>query len=195
MPTLVTILHVLVCIFLMLTVLLQAGKGGGMGAAFGGGTSAGTVFGGSGAGNFLRKLTVAAATIFMITSMVLAYLGSATGEDSLKRYSAQQRKAAAAKQAEHERALEGTTPLDPAGEADVVPPPEGTVDEGDLEEGMIDDPAEDEPADLIEPREELGDDTELSDEIPGAVAPRDTAPAETAPAEAAPAEDEAGDTP
>ena len=35
METLVTILHVLVCIFLMLTVLLQAGKGGGMGAAFG----------------------------------------------------------------------------------------------------------------------------------------------------------------
>ena len=36
--------------FLMLTVLLQAGKGGGMGAAFGGGSSSGTVFGGSGAG-------------------------------------------------------------------------------------------------------------------------------------------------
>ena len=37
MSTIVTIVHVLVCIFLMLTVLLQAGKGGGMGAAFGGG--------------------------------------------------------------------------------------------------------------------------------------------------------------
>ena len=36
MSTLITILHVIVCLFLMLTVLLQSGKGGGMGGAFGG---------------------------------------------------------------------------------------------------------------------------------------------------------------
>ena len=71
MEILVKILHVIVCLFLMLTVLLQAGKGGGMGAAFGGGSSMGTVFGGSGAGNFLRRLTVGAAIIFMVTSTAL----------------------------------------------------------------------------------------------------------------------------
>ena len=65
MSTLITILHVIVCLFLMLTVLLQSGKGGGMGGAFGGG-NAGTVFGGSGASSFLRKLTAGAATIFML---------------------------------------------------------------------------------------------------------------------------------
>ena len=48
MSTLVTILHVVVCLFLMLTVLLQQGKGGGMGGAFGG-SNAGSVFGGAGA--------------------------------------------------------------------------------------------------------------------------------------------------
>ena len=50
------ILHVFVCTFLVLVVLLQAGKGGGIGIAFGGGGSQ-TVFGSSGAGNFLTRLT------------------------------------------------------------------------------------------------------------------------------------------
>jgi preprotein translocase subunit SecG len=83
MSTIVTVIHVFVCVFLMLTVLLQAGKGGGMGAAFGGGSSAGTVFGGSGAGNFLRRLTVIAAVVFMLTSMTLAWLASTSGADHL----------------------------------------------------------------------------------------------------------------
>ena len=104
MQTLVTILHVLVCFFLVLTVLLQAGKGGGMGAAFGGGTSMGTVFGGSGAGNFLRRLTVAAAVIFMLTSMTLAWM-STPSTDPLKEYWAQQQAASAERQRAHQDAL------------------------------------------------------------------------------------------
>ena len=75
MSTLVTILHVIVCLFLMLTVLLQSGKGGGMGAAFGGG-GAGSVFGGRGATTFLGKITSACAAIFMITSLTLSYFSS-----------------------------------------------------------------------------------------------------------------------
>ena len=90
MSTLVTILHVGVCLFLMVTVLLQSGKGGGVGAAFGAGGSQ-TVFGGSGGGNFLRRLTVACAAIFMLTSITLAYMASSTGSDSLRRYADQQR--------------------------------------------------------------------------------------------------------
>src|SRR5688572_15970129 len=76
MVTLITILHVLVCVFLILVVLLQAGKGGGMGLAFGS-TGAQTVFGGSGAGNFLTKLTAVTAMMFMLTSLALAYFASA----------------------------------------------------------------------------------------------------------------------
>jgi preprotein translocase subunit SecG len=75
MITFLTVLHVLVCVFLILVVLLQAGKGGGMGIAFGGGGSQ-TVFGSSGAGNFLTRLTSITAAIFLITSLGLAHFSS-----------------------------------------------------------------------------------------------------------------------
>jgi preprotein translocase subunit SecG len=68
------IMHVMVAIALILIVLLQAGKGAGIGAAFGGASQ--TVFGPRGPGNFLSKLTTAAAGIFMITSLVLAIFSS-----------------------------------------------------------------------------------------------------------------------
>jgi preprotein translocase subunit SecG len=76
MTTFLTVLYVLVCIFLILVVLLQAGRGGGMGSAFGG--SSQTVFGGAGAGNFLQKLTVTMAAMFMILSASLAYISSSS---------------------------------------------------------------------------------------------------------------------
>ncbi|MGD0915440.1 MAG: preprotein translocase subunit SecG [Thermodesulfobacteriota bacterium] len=69
--TIVIIFHVFVCFALILIVLLQAGKGAEMGAAFGG--SSQTLFGSSGAMGFLTKLTTVAAVIFMITSLVLAF--------------------------------------------------------------------------------------------------------------------------
>lgn len=75
MYTVLIVLHVIVCLFLILVVLLQAGKGGGMGIAFGGGGSQ-TVFGSSGAGNFLTRLTAICAFIFIGNSVLLAYLSS-----------------------------------------------------------------------------------------------------------------------
>ncbi len=74
MTILLTIIHVLACITLILIVLLQAGKGANMGAAFGG--SSQTVFGSSGAGTFLGKMTAAVAIIFMLTSITLTYTAS-----------------------------------------------------------------------------------------------------------------------
>ena len=65
-------LHVFACIFLITVVLLQTGKGADMGAVFGGGSSE-TVFGSSGAGNFLTKLTTGIAILFMLTSLVMTY--------------------------------------------------------------------------------------------------------------------------
>ena len=73
--TFITVVHVLCCIFLILVILLQAGKDAGMGAAFGGGGS-GTVFGGRGAGSFLGKVTAACATIFFVTSLSLSFAAS-----------------------------------------------------------------------------------------------------------------------
>jgi preprotein translocase subunit SecG len=75
------VLHVVVAIALILIVLLQAGKGAGIGAAFGGASQ--TVFGPRGPGNFLSKLTTAAAGIFMITSLVLAIFSAQYGGSSV----------------------------------------------------------------------------------------------------------------
>ncbi len=69
---LVTIVHIIVSIGLIIIVLLQTGKGAEMGAVFGGGSSS-TIFGSSGAGNFLTRLTTGFAIIFMLTSLTLGY--------------------------------------------------------------------------------------------------------------------------
>ena len=80
MSLLLIIIHVIVCIALIMIVLLQTGKGADMGAAFGGGSSQ-TLFGSTGASTFLTKATTAAAIIFMITSLWLAYMsGHKTGD-------------------------------------------------------------------------------------------------------------------
>ncbi|HEY3305436.1 MAG TPA: preprotein translocase subunit SecG, partial [Candidatus Binatia bacterium] len=71
MITVVTIIHIIVSIGLILVVLLQTGKGADMGAVFGGSSS--TIFGSSGAGNFLTRLTTGMAIVFMITSLTLGY--------------------------------------------------------------------------------------------------------------------------
>jgi preprotein translocase subunit SecG len=77
------VLHVIVALFLILVVLLQQGKGGGLGGL--GGAGATQVFGGRGAGNFMTRLTAICATIFMLTSMSLAYLSSG-GDRALREF-------------------------------------------------------------------------------------------------------------
>ena len=71
MNTLITVVHVLAAFCLILTVLLQAGKGAAMGSGLGGGGGQ-AMFGSSGAGNFLTKLTTGIAILFMVTSLTLA---------------------------------------------------------------------------------------------------------------------------
>jgi preprotein translocase subunit SecG len=71
MNTIITVIHVIGAFCLILTVLLQAGKGAAMGSGLGGGSSQ-TMFGSSGAGNFLTKLTTGIAVLFMVTSLTLA---------------------------------------------------------------------------------------------------------------------------
>jgi len=83
MSILLIIIHIIVSIALIMIVLLQTGKGADMGAAFGGGSSQ-TLFGSTGASTFLSKATTAAAIIFMVTSLGLAYLSShRTGAESV----------------------------------------------------------------------------------------------------------------
>lgn len=81
LATFVNIIHIFVCLVLMGVVLLQQGKGGGMGSAFGGASA--QVFGGSGAGNILTRATAICAGIFMLTSVSLAYMSS-SGDRALR---------------------------------------------------------------------------------------------------------------
>ena len=82
MTTFLIVLHILVCLALIAIVLLQGGKGAGMGASFGAGGSQ-TVFGASGGQSFMGKLTAAAAIIFMLTSLTLAYFYGQPGGGSI----------------------------------------------------------------------------------------------------------------
>ncbi|MBI5097893.1 MAG: preprotein translocase subunit SecG [Nitrospirae bacterium] len=70
MYTLVVILHLIVCLFLIFIILIQSSKGAEMGAAFGG--SSQTLFGSRGAATVLSKVTTIAAIVFMLTSLSLA---------------------------------------------------------------------------------------------------------------------------
>ena len=73
MNALMITIHVIACVTLVVLVLLQSGKEG-MGIIFGGG--GGSVFGATGAGNLLSKLTAGAATVFFLTSMIFTYIST-----------------------------------------------------------------------------------------------------------------------
>jgi preprotein translocase subunit SecG len=74
MQTFVTVIHIFSCVFVILLVLIQTGKGAEVSASFGG--SSQTVFGSSGGANFFVKLTSFMAGAFMLTSLALTILGA-----------------------------------------------------------------------------------------------------------------------
>lgn len=69
------VVYLIVAIFLIGFVLIQQGKGAGMGASFGSGAS-NTVFGASGAGNFMTRTTALLALTFFVLSLVLGNLST-----------------------------------------------------------------------------------------------------------------------
>lgn len=75
METVILIVHVLAAIGVISLVLMQQGKGADMGAAFGSGASS-TVFGSQGSSSFITRATAVLATMFFITSLVLAVFSS-----------------------------------------------------------------------------------------------------------------------
>jgi preprotein translocase subunit SecG len=86
----VVAVHILLCVLLVLVIILQPGKGGDMGAAFGGGAAT-TLFGPQGPTNLLQQATTGVAFGFMVTSITLAWfssrstLANANVEDELLR--------------------------------------------------------------------------------------------------------------
>ena len=77
MLTFVTIVHVLLCVFMIFVILLQPGKDAGMGSALGGGAAT-SAFGGRGATTFLTKITGICAAMFFMTSLGLSFVGMRT---------------------------------------------------------------------------------------------------------------------
>ena len=71
MEALVIVIHVITCLIMVVTVLLQQGKGAEVGAVFG---SSEAIFGSAGPATLLSKITTACAIIFMLTSLTLTYM-------------------------------------------------------------------------------------------------------------------------
>ena len=80
MIVLLTIVHVLIAILLIVAVLLQSGKGGGLAASVGGGLSSSSVLGGRTAATFLTKTTSALATAFLVSCLVQSFMWSSSEE-------------------------------------------------------------------------------------------------------------------
>ena len=131
MYTLILIVHIIVCFFLIFIVLVQSGKGAELGAAFGG--SSQTLFGARGAATVFSKLTTIAAVVFMLTSLSLAIVESRSSS-VVKRVpaTAEQRKSLPAVPAAPGAPAQGTQPVmpgktglpaAPSAPAGKVPPP------------------------------------------------------------------------
>ena len=76
-------LHIIICIFLILVVLLQQGKGADL-SVFGGGTTM-AAFGARSATNLLHRMTVGAFVAFILTTLGIAYLkGHVEGSSVMK---------------------------------------------------------------------------------------------------------------
>jgi len=69
-----SVIHVLLCVFMIFVILLQPGKDAGMGSALGGGAAT-SAFGGRGAVTFLGKVTAVCAVGFFLTSLGLSFVG------------------------------------------------------------------------------------------------------------------------
>ena len=73
-------LHVVVSLLLIVTILMQASKGGGLAGAFGGGGGTSAIFGGRGAASFLAKVTAVLATAFMLLAIVINFMSDVGAE-------------------------------------------------------------------------------------------------------------------
>jgi len=118
--------HVLICVGLIVVVLLQSGKGGGLaGGAFGG--TAQTVFGGRGATDFMTRATMVLGGAFFVTSLVLALLSSNPGRAGRSLLQEQARRApAAAPQMPGKSPGQAPVQQRPGGSAPAQQPPAGT---------------------------------------------------------------------
>lgn len=91
------IFHVLACLVLIGVILLQAGKGGGLSAEFGGGGGGFQSIFGTKTSAFLTRATAVCAVIFLTTSLTLALVSAKRGESLVVREVTKEEKAQATK--------------------------------------------------------------------------------------------------
>jgi len=87
--SLVTTIHVIICLVLIIAVLLQSGKAADLAGTFGG-VGSQKVFGPRGAGTILSKVTTISAILFMFTSLGLWLLSDRGGKSIMEQEKAQQ---------------------------------------------------------------------------------------------------------
>jgi len=80
MESVLITIHYLICFFLIIVILLQAGKGANVGAVFGGASQ--TMFGSRGPTTFLNKVTVFVAMGFLVTSIALAHFAKSRSTET-----------------------------------------------------------------------------------------------------------------
>ena len=78
--TILLVIQIIASFSIIVLVLLQQGKGADMGSAFGSG-SAGSLFGATGAANFLSRMTKWAAVVFFLATIGLAYIANSGGQE------------------------------------------------------------------------------------------------------------------
>ena len=122
MITILTVAHIAVCLFLVIIVLLQHGKGADAGAAFGGGGSGQSLFGTEGPVPLLNKITTISAVVFMLTSVSLAYISSTSSTSSVMSSTAISVPAPVAPERAVETADEKLIPMPTAATEEAAPP-------------------------------------------------------------------------
>jgi len=137
-------IHVLLCLFLILVVLLQQGKGADL-SVFGGGSTM-TAFGARSATNLLHRLTVGAFVGFVLTTLAIAYVkGAVEGSSVLSGVEAPAASAPAPAAPPAEGTGEATSAAPAPAPAEAAPA-EGAADEAPAEAGTPVDPAPAPPA-------------------------------------------------
>jgi preprotein translocase subunit SecG len=116
MDILLTTVHTLAALFLIFVIIIQGGNSGGVGAAFGGGNSAG-LFGASGATSFLGKVTYLMAGIFMFSSIALSVRTGTSGKTGLTKKLEQQAGEVKTESAKPAEAAPTTAPVEAKPEA------------------------------------------------------------------------------
>ncbi len=135
MTVLLVILYVLVCLFLVLVVLLQQGKGADLAGAFGGGGSQ-TSFGPRSRTNVMHRFTTVSFVLFVILSMTLAVLSGKEGRSVMEGVDTpaaaeQEAPAGAGLEPLAEEPGDATVPVDGEEDAAVDPPEGGELDEAE----------------------------------------------------------------